>query len=170
MNYFTDIPKNSDSDAIGFICKKCGAPAPVGIGYTVDDSRMADYSAILERCACGWSQLPEELQDKSMCELNFEPFPTNWTARSKTYIASVLPLTYLLTEAGNKWSVDVQFATRTDRDLAKRSSDFDTREEAVKWIEAHYVDDVTREERACFWARLAKAGADEDASEHVRAS
>lgn len=38
----------------GYICKKCGEPSPVGVGYTSSQPRTGD----LARCACGYSVKP----------------------------------------------------------------------------------------------------------------
>jgi|SRR5690625_299758 len=45
-------------NAPGYICKRCGGPSPVGVGYT-DYSRGArQASQSLTQCACGWSVDP----------------------------------------------------------------------------------------------------------------
>lgn len=39
----------------GFICKRCGGPSPVGIGYVDCTEGAAERSAGLTQCGCGWS-------------------------------------------------------------------------------------------------------------------
>lgn len=39
----------------GFTCKRCGDPAPAGVGY-VDHGASALESALIDRCGCGYSQ------------------------------------------------------------------------------------------------------------------
>ncbi len=43
---------------IGFICKKCSNPAPVGIGYTDNTPGAAAASKKITACVCGYSQTP----------------------------------------------------------------------------------------------------------------
>lgn len=47
------------TDHHGYICKRCAAPAPMGIGYISydPDATYAD-SKDLTSCACGYSQKP----------------------------------------------------------------------------------------------------------------
>lgn len=42
----------------GFVCKKCGGPSPVGIGFVADGTDAAARSADLTTCQCGYSQSP----------------------------------------------------------------------------------------------------------------
>lgn len=39
----------------GYICKRCGSPAPTGIGYAVSGRNAAKQSANLNQCRCGYS-------------------------------------------------------------------------------------------------------------------
>lgn len=39
----------------GYICKKCGEPSPVGVGYTSAQPCTGDVA----RCPCGWSVNPK---------------------------------------------------------------------------------------------------------------
>ncbi len=45
---------------VGFICKQCSGPSPIGVGYTGDRTEAA-YRASRDRktCDCGYSQTPE---------------------------------------------------------------------------------------------------------------
>lgn len=45
----------------GYICKKCGNPAPVGVGYAVPGCDAARASAHIFRCRCGYSWLIGEV-------------------------------------------------------------------------------------------------------------
>jgi hypothetical protein len=40
----------------GYICKKCGGPAPVGIGYVDSTDGAAERSAAVSACECGRSR------------------------------------------------------------------------------------------------------------------
>lgn len=42
----------------GYICKRCGGPSPVGIGFVDGSAGAAERSAGLLACACGWSVTP----------------------------------------------------------------------------------------------------------------
>lgn len=42
----------------GYMCKVCGRPSPVGVGYVDMRPGAAQASAALTRCGCGHSQLP----------------------------------------------------------------------------------------------------------------
>lgn len=41
----------------GFVCKRCGGPSPVGVGYVDEGEGAAGRSAGLSACGCGWSVL-----------------------------------------------------------------------------------------------------------------
>lgn len=45
-------------DTLGYICKKCEAPAPVGVGYTAYSPTAESESANITSCECGYSQKP----------------------------------------------------------------------------------------------------------------
>lgn len=40
----------------GYICKRCGGPAPTGIGYAATGAAAAKKSAALSQCKCGYSK------------------------------------------------------------------------------------------------------------------
>lgn len=46
---------------VGFICKQCSGPSPIGVGYTGDRTEAA-YRASRDRktCDCGLSRTPEK--------------------------------------------------------------------------------------------------------------
>lgn len=44
----------------GYICKRCGGPAPTGIGYAVTGAAVAKGSAALSQCGCGYSLKPSK--------------------------------------------------------------------------------------------------------------
>ena len=48
----TDAPK------FGYVCKSCGGPSPVGVGYAVPGAAAEEASAELDACACGYSVRP----------------------------------------------------------------------------------------------------------------
>ena len=48
----------------GYICKKCGKPSPLGIGYASHDQGAYERSKNLTQCECGYSQKPEKDQGK----------------------------------------------------------------------------------------------------------
>lgn len=39
----------------GYLCKKCGGPAPSGVGYVTEDRDVAETSRRISECACGYS-------------------------------------------------------------------------------------------------------------------
>ena len=43
----------------GYVCKQCGGPAPLGIGFPDDSEGAYERSEGLTSCACGYSVLPE---------------------------------------------------------------------------------------------------------------
>lgn len=45
----------------GYICKQCSGPSPMGVGYWMPTG--FDISSQITECACGWSQLPEDLRE-----------------------------------------------------------------------------------------------------------
>ena len=45
----------------GYVCKRCGAPSPMGVGYTSYAAGAAAASRGLESCACGYSVDPRVL-------------------------------------------------------------------------------------------------------------
>jgi len=49
--------------ACGFVCKRCGGPAPVGVGYAAVGVEAAAASEGLTRCACGYSVHPDALEE-----------------------------------------------------------------------------------------------------------
>lgn len=53
-----EILTDDDKEQCGFICKRCGGPCPVGIGYVDESAGAAERSAGLLACACGWSVTP----------------------------------------------------------------------------------------------------------------
>ena len=40
----------------GYMCKKCGQPAPLGVGYTDTSPGAAQASQQVTSCPCGHSQ------------------------------------------------------------------------------------------------------------------
>lgn len=42
----------------GYVCKSCGGPSPVGVGYAVPGAAAEEASAELDACACGYSVRP----------------------------------------------------------------------------------------------------------------
>lgn len=52
----TGLSSLANASRIGYRCKKCNGPAPVGIGYTDYRPGAVEASAGLTSCACGWSQ------------------------------------------------------------------------------------------------------------------
>lgn len=40
----------------GYICKRCGGPAPVGVGYVVQGKPAEAASAYRSMCDCGYSR------------------------------------------------------------------------------------------------------------------
>lgn len=46
-------------DGPGYICKECGGPAPIGVGYADNSPGARAKSEGLTECACGYSRLPE---------------------------------------------------------------------------------------------------------------
>lgn len=42
----------------GYVCKRCGAPAPMGVGYTSFAPGALAASRGLDSCACGYSLNP----------------------------------------------------------------------------------------------------------------
>lgn len=51
--------KEKKGQAAGFVCKRCGEPSPVGIGYVSYADNAERKSRHLTRCACGYSCKPE---------------------------------------------------------------------------------------------------------------
>lgn len=49
----------SDAEGPGYICKECGGPAPIGVGYADNSPGARAKSEGLTECACGYSRLPE---------------------------------------------------------------------------------------------------------------
>ena len=47
----------------GYMCKQCGAPSPVGVGYVDTRPGAAQASEQLEACACGHSRTPGNQPD-----------------------------------------------------------------------------------------------------------
>jgi hypothetical protein len=47
--------------AIGYICKKCGGPSPVGVGYATN-VEAATTTTPVTACPCGYSQEPTPLK------------------------------------------------------------------------------------------------------------
>ncbi len=45
------------SNPTGYVCKQCGDPSPVGVGYVDTTPGAADASAALTACGCGYSRL-----------------------------------------------------------------------------------------------------------------
>lgn len=43
----------------GYVCKRCGGPSPVGIGYVDNSAGAYERSAAVTVCGCGWSGEPE---------------------------------------------------------------------------------------------------------------
>lgn len=52
-----------DRTACGYVCKRCGGPAPVGVGYAAPGSEAAAASEGLTRCACGYSVHADVLEE-----------------------------------------------------------------------------------------------------------
>lgn len=46
--------------APGYVCKTCGGPSPVGVGYVSNEPGAAEASAGLTQCRCGQGQLATE--------------------------------------------------------------------------------------------------------------
>lgn len=42
----------------GYVCKRCGGPSPVGVGYVSTDRGAAALSAAVQVCGCGYSVAP----------------------------------------------------------------------------------------------------------------
>lgn len=40
----------------GYICKSCGGPSPIGVGYALTNSTPADERASTDRIACDCGQ------------------------------------------------------------------------------------------------------------------
>ena len=40
---------------VGYVCKRCGGPSPVGVGYAAPGAAAAAASEGLTRCQCGYS-------------------------------------------------------------------------------------------------------------------
>lgn len=47
---------DTDSEPVRFICKTCGGPSPLGVGYTATGAQAAAASVELDQCPCGESQ------------------------------------------------------------------------------------------------------------------
>lgn len=47
----------------GYVCKRCGGPAPVGVGYVSTAPGAEVRSAMVDACPCGYSVAPERLED-----------------------------------------------------------------------------------------------------------
>jgi len=54
-----DMMGERDAGAVGYVCKRCGGPAPVGVGYVshaVDDAHASQGRMV---CPCGYSMHPD---------------------------------------------------------------------------------------------------------------
>lgn len=50
------MTKNDKTKGTGFICKRCGGPAPAGIGYVDYEGEInARAAAARKSCPCGYS-------------------------------------------------------------------------------------------------------------------
>lgn len=47
-----------DSEPFGYVCKSCGGPSPVGVGYIAQGQDAESASASVDHCACGYSRRP----------------------------------------------------------------------------------------------------------------
>lgn len=47
---------DGDDDQVGYICKSCGGPSPLGVGYVDNSAGAAERSAGRTRCDCGNSR------------------------------------------------------------------------------------------------------------------
>lgn len=46
-----DTCGEEDESATGYVCKQCGGPSPMGVGYKTDEPDQRDVDA----CPCGYS-------------------------------------------------------------------------------------------------------------------
>lgn len=54
--YIVDIGAAIGPKAAGYVCKECGGPSPMGVGYVDFQPGATERSAGLTECACGHSQ------------------------------------------------------------------------------------------------------------------
>lgn len=60
---------------VGYICKECGKPSPIGIGYTSYEQGAYERSKHLAQCECGYSQKPEKVYTCCNCRTQFTEAP-----------------------------------------------------------------------------------------------
>ena len=49
-------------DGMGYVCKACNGPAPMGVGYAFTSAPGAVASLSVNACPCGQSQLAEGVE------------------------------------------------------------------------------------------------------------
>jgi len=52
----------------GYVCKRCGGAAPVGVGYVSTAPGAAARSAMVDACPCGYSVAPEPVEPPTLGE------------------------------------------------------------------------------------------------------
>lgn len=52
----------------GYVCKRCGGPAPVGVGFASSAPGAAARSAMVDACPCGYSVATEPVEPPTLGE------------------------------------------------------------------------------------------------------